>query len=267
MADPTISKTSPCAQLDRVHELQDLPTFDTSWALFLDFDGTLVDIAPTPQDVSLNPQLKQALCSQSVALSGALAIVSGRTIAELDEYLTPLQLPCAGMHGAEIRLGNGGCIATLKNSDPEMSTAFLVARQRLSHAKLAHVGVIIEDKPLGISIHYRAAPATKDACFEAARSAVDGLERLSVRPGKMVVEIVPTGTDKGQAVEQLLRVAPFLGRKPVCVGDDEADEAAFAAAQRLGGFGIRILDQSCALSGATYRLQGPDAFRKWFMNG
>lgn len=248
------------------HTLRDLPILDRSFALFLDFDGTLVDIAPTPNDVVLSKQIKQALCEQSAALSGALALVSGRTITDLDSYLTPLQLPMAGIHGAEMRLGNGGCIATLENSMADVREALAIADHRLCSESLEQSGVVIEKKPLGLSLHYRSAPLARQACNEAARSAACGFECLSVRPGKMVVEIVPACVNKGTAVERFLQDAPFRGRIPVCVGDDDADEAAFAAAQRLGGFGIRILDASLGLSTcARYRLQGPSVFREWLL--
>ena len=237
-----------------------LPAFDHAWALFLDFDGTITEIARLPGEVHLEPAVKAAVIAKSRILSGALAIISGRTIAEIDGYFAPLRLSSAGMHGAEIRLANGERVVINTGS----RRSFAIAGARIRQLVSKYPGVVLEEKPLGLSLHYRAAPERATMCWDAAKDATRGYKNLDVRPGKMVVEIADSLINKGSALEQFMRQPVFRGRTPVYAGDDEADEAAIEAAQAMGGIGIRILDPNgLGKTAAKFSTTDARAVRDW----
>ena len=215
-----------------------LPRFDPYWALFLDFDGTLAEIADTPERVEVEAQLGPILRAMQALLDGAIAIVSGRPIAEIDAFLDPLVLPVAGLHGLERRTAAGSIVraSALKGPLDE-------ARRRLAEFAEMNPGVRIEDKSLAIAVHYRAAPHAAEACCRAANEAAGhGDDGLHVLDGKMVFEIKPKGIDKGAAIAAFLAEAPFAGRTAVFVGDDASDEDGFATVNRLNGHTIRVGD-------------------------
>jgi trehalose 6-phosphate phosphatase len=205
-------------------------------ALFLDLDGTLLDIAPTPQSVSVPEDLVADLAAASVLLDGALAIVSGRTLAELDRLLTPLHLPAAAEHGAVIRLPDG----KRDEVDAKVPQDWVDGLRAL---KEAHSGVQIEHKAHSVVAHFRNAPLAEDAVRRAAAAWVaHDPERFESLAGKMLVEIRPRAARKGRAVCRFMAMAPFRGRKPVFVGDDVTDEDGFAAAVKLGGVGLHVAE-------------------------
>ena len=223
-----------------------LPAFDRAWALFLDFDGTLTQIAPTPGEVSLEPAVKTAVVNKSRLLSGALAIISGRTIGSLDVFFAPYRLPCAGMHGAEIRLADGDRIVPFSAASSSTLAAIASVGTELKNAISDYPGIVLEEKPLALSLHYRAAPQYADICLALACFSTRGFQHLEVRHGKMVIEIVDRRVNKGRALECFMRQPVFQGRVPVFIGDDDADEAAIALAQSMGGIGIRIIEPNPA---------------------
>jgi trehalose 6-phosphate phosphatase len=204
-------------------------------ALFLDFDGTLVELAAHPQAVRPTSDLVPLLAALARRLGGALAIVTGRPIAEVDGFLAPLRLPIAGVHGNEVRSVPDG------TADARSAVELGRVRERLAQLSETWPGVTVEDKGIAIAVHYRAAP---EAAPEVRRIAEElqgqSADALMLLAGKMVVELVPAGRDKGSAIRELLRAAPFVGRRPVFLGDDVTDEAGFRAVNELGGISVRV---------------------------
>lgn len=205
-------------------------------AFLLDFDGTLVDIAPTPEAVVVPPDLRETLSRLRAACGDALAIISGRPIDQIDQFLGDVPFAVAGEHGVAIRHRPGGPIerAVL----PSMPQRWLVQASDL----LATLpGTRLEHKQGGFVLHYRAAPEKAEILRQTAERWVresDGA--FTLQPAKMAWEIRPTGVDKGYAVSLLMETAPFAGRKPVFVGDDVTDEDGMAAVHRMGGAFFRI---------------------------
>ncbi len=213
-----------------------LPTPRNNWAVFMDVDGTLIEIASAPDKVEIPPGMVDAVSGLQTALGGAVAIVSGRPLAELDRLMAPLRLPAAGLHGLECR-GPGGKVVR----DDGQAGRLEAIRQELAAFAAAHPSVIIEDKQLAIAVHYRAAPELAEEVTRLTRSLVaahDG--NLGFLPGKMVVEIKSEQTNKGAVVETFMAQIPFMGRTPVFIGDDYTDEDGFRAVNRMGGQSIRV---------------------------
>ena len=202
-------------------------------SLFLDFDGTLVALADTPDTVALDDGLAELLAMLVSRLDGRVALVSGRSIATLDDLLGDHGLHIVGSHGAETRLAGG----SLERPDrpAALERAETLFATRLAH----HDGVVIEPKSLGVGVHYRLAPAARDE----AHALVEGYaldHDLAVQHGKMMVELRLPGHDKGSAITALMRRPPFAGHLPIFIGDDLTDEPAFAAAAAHGGAGILV---------------------------
>jgi len=223
-------------------------------ALFLDFDGTLVNLAPEPDSVVPAPDLIEMLQRLQELSNGALAVVSGRPVVQLDHYLAPLHLPAAGVHGLERRDASGRLIQL---SAPD--TAHLM--ESLAPLVARHPGLLLEPKRGALALHYRKAPHLEEACIEAMNHAVSCVPGFSVLRGKMVVEAKAALADKGDAIASFMREAPFAGRRPVFVGDDVTDEAGFEWVQSHGGgFGIKIGEGQ---SKANMRLDNPAALHQW----
>lgn len=222
-----------------------------SSALFLDFDGTLVDLAPEPESIVVPPGLVDTLGVLSDYLDGALALISGRPIEQLDRFLHPLHLPVAGVHGAERRSGDGDVtlLATHPLQHVEQTAAALVAR---------HPGLRVERKRGSLALHYRHAPELEALCLRAMEEAVAASPGLTLLRGKMVAEAKPHCATKGHAIEAFLQEPPFAGRSPVFVGDDFTDETGFATVQRLHGIGVKVGDGPTA---ARHRVESPAALR------
>jgi trehalose 6-phosphate phosphatase len=231
-----------------------LDTLRPDCALFLDFDGTLVDIAAEPDAVVVPSSLVPALSALQRYLGGAVAVVSGRPIREIDQFLSPIRLPVAGVHGAERRTAVGALerARALPLATVEQAARALAAR---------HAGLLVEHKQSSIALHYRQAPHLEAECLDAMQSAVDRSPGLTLLRGKMVAEAKPAEASKGGAIEAFLREAPFAGRTPVFIGDDVTDEAGFAAVQRLGGLGVKVGDGPTV---AWQRLPTPADLRREF---
>jgi trehalose 6-phosphate phosphatase len=216
--------------------LPHLPPFALA-ALLLDLDGTLLDIAPTPDSVQVPPALPDTLRTLSTRLGGALAIISGRTVAEVDALLGAVSPAVAGEHGGALRRAPG---AALERPDlPAAPQAWRDAAQRLV---AAHPGALLEHKPRGFVVHYRLAPAAGPALHAALAALLAGQAAFDLMQAHMAWEVRPRGADKGTAVAALLRAAPFAGRLPVFIGDDVTDRDAIAAAAALGGTGMLVAD-------------------------
>jgi trehalose 6-phosphate phosphatase len=236
-----------------------LPPADPRWALFLDVDGTLLELADTPHGVRVPEGLTGLLAELESALGGAMGLVSGRSIEVLDRLFQPLALPAVGLHGAEWRGRSGGAIA---HSGPPPSPALAEARESLNHFAARHPGVLVEDKGRSVALHYRLRPDAGPAAHAAARDAARHLgDGYHVLPGKRMLEIKPTGVDKGAGLRRAMREPPFAGRVPVFVGDDITDEDGFAAVNAMGGHSVRVgLDGNSA---ARHRLPDVPAVHDW----
>ncbi len=206
-----------------------------SIALLLDVDGTLVDIGPSPNEIHIAIDLPDSLVRLSQATGGALALVSGRPIADLDALFSPLKLPAVGGHGAELRVRGGDAA----NSVPPLS---LDLRRHLAGAATPGSGIIVEDKGYSLALHYRQAPQQEDRLrshIAAGRAAYPG-EPTEVLPGKAMLEVMRPNVSKGEGVRDLMRRSPFAGRMPVFIGDDVTDESVFAVLGELGGKGFSV---------------------------
>ena len=223
-----------------------------SCALFLDFDGTMVDIAPQPDAVHVPEPLLAVLRQVHAYLHGAVAVISGRPIAQIDAYLEPVTLAVAGVHGAERRSADGQ--VHLLNTHPldhvEEAACALAA---------LHPGLLVENKRGSLALHYRRSPELEGVCVRAMQQAVDESPGLTLLRGKMVVEAKPGGASKGRAIEDFLAETPFAGRTPVFIGDDVTDEVGFSTVQRLGGLGIKVGEGATA---AWQRVADPTTLRK-----
>ncbi len=212
------------------------PDLDRTSALFLDVDGTLVEIAATPEAVVVAPGLPGLLAQLHGLLDGAVAIVSGRPLSQIDELLHPFAGSAAGEHGVAIRFGDG----TLEEAPARVAVPD-DWREALTATAARWPGVRVEPKPHGVTVHYRLAPERANEVWRAVRALVpedDPWFRLL--PAREAVEIGLRAASKGQAVARLMKQAAFQGRRPVYVGDDFTDEAGISAAMELGGIGLRV---------------------------
>jgi trehalose 6-phosphate phosphatase len=225
-------------------------------AVFLDFDGTLVEIAHDPSLVVVPAPLTRTLAALTERFGGALAIVTGRAIADLDRMLDPLRPLVAGLHGLERRLPDG----TIERAAAPRWVAEIAPEIALFAAR--HPGLRVENKRLTIAVHYRGAPELADSVRQFIDACAAGVDhRATVQLGKMVVELRPAGRDKGAAITAFMAAPPFAGRVPVFLGDDLTDENGFEAVNRLSGISIRIgepVDTS-----ATHALPDVAAVHAW----
>lgn len=232
--------------------MREPPQPDRGSALFLDFDGTLVEIAPRPDAVTLPPELRALLLRLHDALGGALALVTGRPLADLDLHLDSVSLPAAGIHGLE-RRGLGGLV---RPPGPDLSRASAI----IEAACAAHPGLVPEFKGGALALHYRLAPGLQDVARDAIERAAAASDDMRVLHGKAVVELVPTSGGKGRAIEAFLLEEPFRDRRPWFVGDDITDEEGFGAVRARGGVAIKV---GAGASQAPHRLVDPRAVRDW----
>ena len=206
------------------------------WALFLDFDGTLVELEDHPDHVILPPGMAQRLRQLQGALEDAVAIVSGRALSDLERLLHPLRLPLAGLHGLERRDAQGRI-----HRDERDGERLDAVRDAIAGFVAARPGLYAEDKGGALALHWRGAPEREQevaAFLERQRQLLgDGFH---IQAGKQVFELKPVGRDKGRVVREFMTEAPFQGRVPIFLGDDRTDEDAFAAVNALGGFSIRV---------------------------
>lgn len=233
-----------------------MPPFERSWAFFLDLDGTLVDIAETPEAVDPGEAEIALLQRLQRACEGALALISGRSLKRIDELFAPLVLAAAGQHGAERRDAQG---RRHRHRFPVKSLRPAASGIRSFAAR--HPGLVFEDKGASVALHYRLAPQLAAAAQQAVREAAEPLgEAVEVQGGKMVVELKPAGCDKGAAIESFMREPPFAGRVAVFLGDDVTDEHGFRVVNRLGGHSVKV---GAGPSAARWHLENPAAARAW----
>lgn len=226
------------------------------WALFLDVDGTLLDHAARPDAVQVAAPVLRSLEALRRATGGALALISGRAIEDIDALFAPLRLPVAGQHGAERRDAAGRLHQHQGAAEPVRRAA-----ARLGAFAARHAGLVFEDKGHSLALHYRQAPAAAHAAQAALREAALELGGdYEVLEGKMVVELKPAGRDKGRAIAEFMAEPPFAGRTPVFIGDDFTDEFGFGVANRLGGHSVKV---GPGPSAARYRVDDAAAVRDW----
>lgn len=225
------------------------------WALFIDIDGTLLDLAPTPDAVIVPDGLRETLTGLQDSFGGAVALVSGRAMVMIDKLFAPLILPASGQHGAELRLGAERLTAAPHPAMPAIAVA-------LDTFAAAHPGIHIENKGDSIAVHYRAAPAMAERAREIAERLIANAENeLEVLPGKMVVDIKRRVLSKGSAIAWFMARPPFAGRVPLFAGDDITDEYGFAAVNERGGVSIRVGPD--APTAASFCMASPAALREW----
>ena len=227
-------------------------------AWFLDIDGTLIELAGTPQGVHIDAAIVETLGALAEACSGALALVSGRRLEEIDSLFSPLRLPAAGLYGLQWRGASGTLHSVAPGTDFLQRTGMALREWAASRP-----GVVVEDKGITLAVHFRQAPHQSDAVRNYLKEVVGAREEYRLQRGKMVFEIVPAAADKGAAVREFMRDATFTGRKPVFVGDDATDEHAFTVVDRLGGVGVKV---GPGASVARWRLQDVPAVRAWIQS-
>jgi len=226
---------------------------DADCALFFDFDGTLVNLAARPDEIQVHADVPRLLARLEQALGGAVAVVSGRPLAQVDQHLRPLKLCVAGVHGTERRGADGRVVHLAVRGLDEASALVQGVCER-------HPALRLEMKPGGMALHYRQAPELEDLCLATMGQALALAEDMTLLRGKMVVELKPRRAGKGLAIRSFLDEAPFRQRRPWFFGDDVADEAGFEVVQGLGGVAVKV---GAGETLAAHHLADPDAVRHW----
>lgn len=237
---------------DRLPPLPLPPVPDPAWAWFFDIDGTLIELAQEPSSLRAGrgfPDMLRGLMNRL----DAMALVSGRSLGNMEKLVAPLALPMAGCHGTEMRLPDGSL------SCPPAPPALARARRILAQLAERHPGLVLEEKPYSLALHFRHAPELAAACREAAREAAGSdLEWLA---GKMIYEVKLGGFTKGTAIRRYMTMAPFAGRRPLFIGDDITDEDGFEAVAALGGIGILVGEKRPTK--AIFRLENVSSVHAW----
>jgi trehalose 6-phosphate phosphatase len=232
-----------------------LPAPALDWCLFLDIDGTLIELNDTPSRTDADPEIKPLLRAVAERLGGALALVSGRTISSLDGLFAPLKLPAAGLHGVERRKASGA-IHGASFVDAQLDRA----RAAIKNLIEAHPGTLLEDKGRIIAVHFRMAPQHEAAIVKAMIDIAKPLgSNYHIQNGNMVLEIKPRGFSKATAIEAFMKEPPFSGRRPVFVGDDLTDQDGFAVVEARDGISIGVGDRVRG----QFRLNDVAAVRDW----
>ena len=225
-------------------------------AILLDIDGTILDIAPSPPQVWVPAGLRQTLSRLANLTGGAVALVSGRSINDIDLIFSPLQLPAIGVHGAEMR--------TAADSDVQSRVAPLsrALKRKLTTVAEFGPGILVEDKGYSLALHYRLAPERGPAVLAAIAKICAGMpdESVEILPGKLVVDIKPAGINKGDAVCALMQRAPFAGRQPIFIGDDTTDLPVFGIIPQFGGLAYSVGGIVADVDG---HFDTPEAVRDW----
>jgi trehalose 6-phosphate phosphatase len=225
-------------------------------AILLDIDGSILDIAPSPRQVSVPAELRRTLVRLGELTGGAVALVSGRPISDIDRLFAPLRLAAIGVHGAEMR-GSGD--AEVQTRARPLSNAL---KRKLAAIAETEPGILIEDKGYSVAFHYRQTPEKGPALLAAiGRICADvPKEKAEILPGKMVVEIKPAAINKGDAVNELMRRAPFAGRQPIFIGDDTTDLPVFGIMPKFGGQAYSVGGIAADVDG---HFDGPTGVRAW----
>ena len=225
-------------------------------ALLLDIDGTILDLAPAPQEVWVPAELRNTLSRLEDLTGGALALVSGRSLHDIDLIFSPLQLAAVGGHGAELRVTPRGEVVTRAR---ELNS---VLKRKLATLTELGPGILVEDKGYSLALHYRLAPDQGDALRAAIQNicATVPRETVEILPGKLVFEIKTAGINKAGAVRELMKYPPFKERKPIFIGDDTTDEPVFPILAQFGGLGFSV---GRAVADVNGHFEKPESVRAW----
>jgi trehalose 6-phosphate phosphatase len=235
--------------------MQALPPPSLEWCLFLDVDGTLIELTDSPLETFADSELKTLLSHVAERLGGAVALVSGRSIHYLDELFAPLRLPAAGLHGVERRKASGA-LHGASFVDAQLSQARTAVHQLVE----AHPGTSMEDKGRTIAVHYRMAPQVEATIRQSLIAIAKPLgSNYHIQEGNMVFEIKPRGFSKATAIKAFMKEPPFSGRKPVFVGDDLTDQDGFRLVEDQGGISVAV----GARVRGQFRLENASAVRTW----
>jgi trehalose 6-phosphate phosphatase len=242
------------------HAADSLPVPGADWAYFFDIDGTLVDFAPRPGAVKLDAELRDLIERLYRTAGNAVALISGRSIPDVDQMFPHARLPVAGQHGTERRDARG---RVSQHAFP--IGGLVLARARLTEAAARHPGLWLEDKGLSLALHYRGAPAlAADAHRLMDQVLAEAGPVFCLLTGKGIVELKPAGRDKGVAVQEFMQEEPFRGRVPAFVGDDVTDEHGFTMVNRMGGYSVKV---GPGETDARWRLRDVRAVRAWLARG
>jgi len=233
------------------------PGADDGWALFLDVDGTLLDFASSPQGVRVDAQLHDDLACLRERLHGALALLSGRTLEQIDRLFDWRACAAAGLHGGQLRFADG------RAASGDAGEASIAALHALAESRIAQIpGALLEDKRRALALHYREAPAQREAIEDLARDLLQHAgSDYTLQHGNHVIELKSAGDDKGRALAALLGSAPFRNRQPWMLGDDLTDEHAFEEANARGG--VSVIIGTRRPTHANFSLDDPPAVRAW----
>jgi trehalose 6-phosphate phosphatase len=235
-----------------VFETLPIPDF-ADLAILLDIDGTILDIAPTPETVAVPASLPETLTRLCTLTGGAVALVSGRSLRDLDQLFAPLQLPAVAGHGAEFRPLPGAAPDPRPELDPALKRKFEALTALGS-------GITIEDKGYAIALHYRLAPDKEPLLRDAVANLCANEPAVEIMPGKYVLEVKMSGFNKATGVRNLMKRPPFAGRRPIFIGDDITDEYVFKIMPEFGGLAFSVGD---AVGGGDRHFEGPGAVRDW----
>jgi trehalose 6-phosphate phosphatase len=241
------------AKQDTIEEMPPIPEYA---AVFLDIDGTLVQHAERPDAVRIDAGLFALLERLGRAAGGALALISGRSIADIDALFSPARFAIAGQHGAERRSADGSL-----HFHAPLGSRLKEPAEQLRRLVGANPGLLLEEKGASLALHYRGAPSLAGLAEREVRQAVVALgDDFELQSGKLVFEVKPSGKDKGTAIDEFMAEAPFAGRRPVFVGDDLTDELGFERVNRIGGDTVKV---GPGPTRARWRLENADAVRAW----
>lgn len=233
-----------------------MPPFAADWAFFLDIDGTLLEYAAHPKEVLVSADLLEMLGTLREATGGAVALISGRSVEDVDQLFAPFAFPVAGQHGTERRGADG----SVRRHAPPLDRLGRAAAD-IVRLTAAHSGLVLENKGMTLALHYRLAPALRALAEREMRAIVAELgDAFELQSGKFVVEIKPGGKDKGSAIGEFAAEAPFAGRRPVFIGDDLTDEPGFDVVNRLGGHSVKV---GPGITRARWHLFDAAAVRRW----
>jgi trehalose 6-phosphate phosphatase len=245
--------------------MQDIPATATTrldgllanadeWALFIDIDGTLLDMAPTPDAVRVPAGLVETLTRLSATFKGAVALITGRRVADADRFFAPLKLSISGVHGTEAR---GACGDTTMLAQPVPASL----TSAVGDVARALPGILIEEKGAGLAVHYRNSPEARASLELQLRQVILHWEGFAVRRGRKVLDLVPKTHSKATGLAWLMQLPAFNGRRPVMIGDDHGDEPAMEAAENLGGIALKVAGEHFSRNGADFA--SPARVRSW----
>jgi trehalose 6-phosphate phosphatase len=224
------------------------------WALFIDIDGTLLDMAPTPDAVRVPRGLVETLTQLSATFNGAVALITGRRVTDADRFFAPLKLAISGVHGTEARGACGDTVMLARPVPIDLTNAVCDVARALP-------GIMVEDKGAGLAVHYRNAPEARASLELQLRQVIMQWDGFALRRGRKVLDVVPKTHSKATGLAWLMQLPEFKGRRPVMIGDDHGDESAMEAAENMRGVGLKVAGEHFSREGADFA--SPARVRSW----